>query len=424
MKILRFAGPVFFLLLAATGCVRLSPSTDILTTETVPLMDAELTPEKEEPQVIDDIAAGAGHSCLLTTTGRIECWGANQYGQLGGLDGPFHSLNETNNVIEGRPQDWVKANVSGLSGLATAISAGAYHSCASINGGGVQCWGWNAFGQLGDGTTSDRNAAVDVLGLDAQVVALSLGNAHTCALLETGKVNCWGSNEYGQLGNGSNQISLFPVAVQGLPARIIEITSGGSFTCALAEEGQLFCWGNGANGLFGDGKNDTCSKPVLVDGMGRDIEGIVAGEYHLCARTTNGEILCWGGLSSAEEFTSHSPLHVEDLTGSTEVLAAGSSHTCALTGVDGVKCWGDNYFGQLGDGSFSGSWKPVVAAAAGDDVFKITSGAGHLCALLMEGGVRCWGDCSSGQCGDDTLQWAWSLYPNHKYNFSMEYPSH
>jgi hypothetical protein len=157
--------------------------------------------------------------------------------------------------------------------------------------------------------------------------------------------------------------------------------------------------------------------------LGQDIDGIVAGEYHLCARTTSGEIFCWGGLSSAEEFSSRTPLTVGSLTGKTLQLDAGSGHTCALTTAGEVKCWGDNYFGQLGDGTYTSTLKPMNSVYAMDRVLKISSGSGHVCALIKAGDVRCWGDCSLGQCGDKALQWDWNPYENHKYLFSVDYPS-
>lgn len=376
---------------------------------------------KGEPQDFPDIAAGAGHSCLLTTTGRIECWGANQYGQLGGKDGPF-TLLENGPPFSGIPGGWAKANVRGLTEKAIAVSSGYYHTCALVGVGGAQCWGLNASGQLGDGTNIDSDTAVHVQGMDIPVTAIELGVSHSCALLETGEVRCWGDNEYGQLGNGTRDNSNIPVTVQGLSEKVVQIAAGGTFTCALTEDGKLYCWGSGLKGCIGEDTTETLLTPVLVDGLEQDIDLIVAGDYHLCARSTSGKILCWGALSSEDEFTSSSPFKVEELIGTVVQMAAGGGYTCALTTADGVKCWGDNYFGQLGDGTDLGSWEPVDAIGATDGVLKIASGSGHVCALRIGGSVKCWGDCSGGQCGDSTLQWNWSSYTSHKYYFSVDYP--
>lgn len=384
--------------------------------------DPEPTIQKGEPQDFPDIAAGAGHSCLLTTTGRIECWGANQYGQLGSKEGPFTSLEGGPPIVEGIPGDWVKANVRGVTDKATAIGSGYYHTCALVGVGGVQCWGRNDSGQLGDGTNVDSDTAVHVKGWDVAATAITLGAVHSCALLETGEVRCWGNNENGQLGNGTNQNSSIPVEVTELPDRVVQVVAGGVFTCALTQNGKLYCWGDGSNGRFGDGSTEIYRTPILVDGLEQDIDRIVAGDYHLCARSTSGEILCWGALSSEEEFTARTPFVVEELTGKVVQMAAGGGYTCALTTADGVKCWGDNYFGQLGDGTDLSSWEAIDVVGATDNVLRIAAGSGHVCALMMEGTVRCWGDCSSGQCGDSTLQWVWSSYTNHEYYFSVDYP--
>ncbi|MGB7876006.1 MAG: hypothetical protein WBL25_16615, partial [Anaerolineales bacterium] len=203
---------------------------------------------------------------------------------------------------------------------------------------------------------------------------------------------------------------------------VVQIAAGGMFTCALTVNGKLYCWGNGSNGRFCDSSMEVNPAPVLVEGFDQKIDLIVAADFHLSVRTTSGEILCWGSLSSDREFTSRTPFVVEGLTGTVVQMAAGGGYTCALTTADGVKCWGDNYFGQLGNGTDLGSWEPVDAIGATDNVLRIASGSGHVCALMIEGDVHCWGDCSFGQCGDSSLQWNWSTYTNQKYYFSIDYP--
>jgi alpha-tubulin suppressor-like RCC1 family protein len=414
---------VSILLLSAllNGCFSKHQASDSSSSESVPTSDMILIAQKGEPHDFPDIAAGAGHSCLVTTTGRIECWGGNQFGQLGGSDGPF-TLLENGPPFSGNPGSWAKANVRGLTGKALAVSSGYYHTCALVGVGGVQCWGRNISGQLGDGTNIDSDTAVHVQGMDVPVVAIDLGVSHSCALLEAGKVRCWGDNEYGQLGNGTRENSNIPVAVHGLPDKVVQIAAGGMFTCALTEDGRIYCWGNALTGRIGEDTRDSFSTPELIDGLEKDIDLIVAGDYHLCVRSTSGEILCWGALSSKDEFTARTPFIVEELTGTVAQMAAGGGYSCALTVADGVKCWGDNYFGQLGNGTDLGSWEPVDAIGAADNVLRIASGSGHVCALKMDGGVKCWGDCSTGQCGDSALQWAWSSYTNQKYYFSIDYP--
>jgi len=422
MSRIRLVVSILLLSTILNGCFAMQRDAVPSRPETISSSEITLDTKKGEPQDFPDIAAGAGHSCLVTTTGRVECWGGNQYGQLGGEDGPF-TLLENGPPFSGIPSGWAKANVRGLTGKATTVSSGYYHTCALMEFGGVQCWGWNISGQLGDGTNIDSDTAVHVQGMDVPVTAIALGASHSCALLETGEVRCWGENENGQLGDGTSKNSNIPVEVEGLEGRVVQVAAGVGFTCALTEEEKLYCWGNGSNGRFGEGSMEVYPAPVLVDGFDQEIDLIVAGDFHLCVRTTSGEILCWGSLSSDREYTSRTPLVVKELTGKVVGMTAGGGYICALTIEDGVKCWGDNYFGQLGNGTNLGSWEPVDVIGAADGILKVASGSGHVCALKMDGGVKCWGDCSFGQCGDSTLQWLWSSYTNRKYHFSIDYPN-
>jgi alpha-tubulin suppressor-like RCC1 family protein len=387
-----------------------------------PAATVEMTNEVKEPPEYANIAAGAAHTCMVTSQGKVQCWGANQFGQLGAEDSQLTPL-EYAPVVDGvNPENWALAGVRALDGRVTAIAAGYYHTCVLTESGGVWCWGRNNGGQLGDGTNTDRNGPVEVRGLDGGVVGLAAGADHTCALLEPGGMRCWGENGSGQLGDGTTHSSSTPVEVQGLPEGIVQIAAGTVFTCAFTNDHQIFCWGDGQMGRFGDGSTGFYPSPVVLEGLGDGVAAIVAGDYHLCALTRPGEVACWGALSSEQEFTSRKPFVVSGLSDEVVRLTAGGGHTCVLTTADGVKCWGDNYFGQLGNGGDLGSWEPVDAMGLTSGVLRVASGSGHVCALLIVGGVKCWGDCSNGQCGDSTLKWAWSTYTNRDYHFSLDYP--
>jgi len=228
--------------------------------------------------------------------------------------------------------------------------------------GGVKCWGDNAYGQLGDGTTTDSLTPVDVIGLASDVAAVDAGFSHTCARTTAGGVKCWGDNFSGQLGDGTTTDQAAPVDVSGLTSGVAAIAAGGAHTCALTTEGGLKCWGHNFYGQVGDGST-TASRPTPVDvsGLTSGVAAVVAGDSHTCALTTAGGVKCWGqnyygelgdGTTCCGD-PSHraTPANVSGLTSGVATIAAGTHHTCALTSAGGAKCWGNNQYGQLGDGT-------------------------------------------------------------------------
>ena len=269
------------------------------------------------------LAAGGNHTCALTSTGGVKCWGFNRFGQLGN-----DATTNSNQPVD----------VVGLSSGVVALSAGHIHTCALINTGSVKCWGRNNSGQLGDGTTTQRNTPVDVMGLSDAVVAISTGGHHTCVITDVGGVRCWGFGSSGQLGNAESYGSLVPVDVTGLGSGVASIASGYEHTCALLKAGGVKCWGNNGSGQLGDGTTVNSSTPVVVVGSGMSVLAIAAGHFHSCMLVSAGIIQCWGGYDA--------PLNI----GMVSVIAAGGYHTCVLLTDGGVQCWGRNNYGQLGNG--------------------------------------------------------------------------
>jgi len=175
-----------------------------------------------------------------------------------------------------------------------AIDAGWAHTCALTASGGVKCWGSNVDGELGDGTNTDRYTPVDVVGLSAGVQAIAAGNSHTCALTASSGVKCWGYNGYGQLGDGTNNTTSAPVDVVGLSSGVQAIAAGGHHTCALTASGGVKCWGSNVDGELGDGTTTDRSTPVDVVGLSSGVQAIAAGWGHTCALTASGGVKCWG----------------------------------------------------------------------------------------------------------------------------------
>jgi alpha-tubulin suppressor-like RCC1 family protein len=148
-----------------------------------------------------------------------------------------------------------------------SVSAGGYHTCAIVSGWKLLCWGWNAFGQLGDSTPTDRNAPVDVHWLAGTAANVSAGADFTCAIMRAGNLRCWGNNEFGQLGDGTTTVHHTPVDVIGLKYKVLLLAAGYYSTCAVTEDGRMKCWGNNLYGQLGNGGAVNSSVPVDVIGL-------------------------------------------------------------------------------------------------------------------------------------------------------------
>jgi hypothetical protein len=220
---------------------------------------------------------------------------------------------------------------------------GPFHTCAVTDTGAVRCWGRNGAGQLGDGTTRQRETPADVAGLAGPVRSIAAGINHTCALTEAGGVWCWGRNSSGQLGDGTRRERLVPTAVTGLADGVVAIGAGWNSSYALTDDGAVLSWGANDYGQLGDG-------------------------------TRTGRIV---------------PVPVAGLPPAT-ALAAGWEHACALT--DGsVWCWGFNSSWALGDGTDEDRWTPVPTLGLSEGVTAIAAGT-RTCAITRTGALRCWGE--------------------------------
>lgn len=290
-------------------------------------------------------------------------------------------------------------NGGSLSAHFSSLALGDEHSCVLTTNGDVKCWGGNTYGQLGDESKKSRTTPVKVVNLESNIRAISAAEAHTCALLATGGVKCWGEGRQGEIGDGSKLSRLSATSVNGLAGGVKAISTGGRHTCALLENGGVKCWGDNFYGQLGT--NDTVDRttPTDVSGLASGVSSISAGKGHTCASLTAGGMKCWGDnlygqLGDTTVKTQLLPTNVVGLSSSyirINAISASTSHTCALLSVGGVKCWGENNTGQLGDNTLINRKIPTSVTGLSTGVVGVSTGRWHTCALLAAGGVKCWG---------------------------------
>ena len=292
------------------------------------------------------VSAGNSHSCAVSTAGGVKCWGLSTLS-----DG-----STTNSAV---PVD-----VVGLGSGVKAVSAGLGYTCAVTLAGAVKCWGDNTYGQLGNGTTTSSAVPVGVVGLGSGVVAVSAGEFHSCAVTSAGAVKCWGHNAFGEVGDGTTAQSVAPVGVVGLGSGVVAVSASGFHSCAVTAGGSVRCWGRNPNGELGDGTTIDSAVPVGVVGLGSGVVAVSASRSDSCAVTSLGAVKCWGygDLGAGASTQSAVPVGVVGLGSGAVAVSAGGHHSCVRTSAGAVRCWGDNAQGELGVGATSESSVPVVVA--------------------------------------------------------------
>ncbi len=317
---------------------------------------------------VTGIAGGFAHSVAVTSTGAVLAWGKNYDGDLG-------NGSTTDSALP------VKAILpAGMK--ATAVAAGGDHSLALTTTGAVLAWGYNGYGQLGNGGTGSSSVPVVVsLPTGTKVTAIAAGALDSLALTTTGAVLAWGYNGDGDLGNGNKVSSDVPVTVK-LPTgtKVTAIAAGGYFCLALTTTGAVLAWGYNADGELGDGGTSSSDVPIKVRlpagtkvtkiAAGGALEGVgnaTVGPGHGLALTSTGAVLAWGynadgQLGDGNKANSDVPTEVKSLRGAgrkVAAIAAGQLDSLAVTSTGAVLAWGGNNFGQLGDASYAESGVPV-----------------------------------------------------------------
>jgi alpha-tubulin suppressor-like RCC1 family protein len=336
------------------------------------------------------VSAGGHHTCAIGSPPVVLCWGRNKDGQVG--NGTFSTSAQPAAV--------------GFESAVIDVVTGARHSCALAETGTVSCWGWNANGQLGAHVGEDkrltRPTSIDAAG---PFVKLAAGSAHNCALAANGGATCWGSDEIGQLGDGTDDGNGVPAA-----APFADITTGHAHTCAVTNAGAVWCWGWNAYGQLGPGIAITqCAQNVPCSVLPQRVEGLPAmktvraGFGFTCALSHDGRTYCWGlgiegQLGSGTRVSSDTPVALS-ADHRFITIEAGAAHACGITDAGEVWCWGANRNGQLGDGSRANRSSPTRVTMIERPVDHLSAGESHTCAILDDTRLACWGSAGDGRLG-------------------------
>jgi alpha-tubulin suppressor-like RCC1 family protein len=333
------------------------------------------------------ISSSVSTTCILLTSSQTKCWGEGSSGELGS-----QSAVDTHTPV----------SFPNLGAGVVEIAVGGNHACALLSAGTVKCWGSDGLGQLGNGAATASNPAPTNVSNLSGVTAIAAGHNHTCALVNTGEVKCWGRNNEGAVGSAGNPVTS-PATVSGLSG-VSAITAGKYHSCALLNTGAVKCWGYNSAGQLGNGNNTGGQTPVDVSGLS-SVSKISAGAETTCAVLSSGGARCWGlnnyGTLGNGQFSGNSnvPVTVSLMTTAAEI-SVGTAHACAVLRSGQVQCWGYNTNGQVGGGANRSS--PGDVSGSGS-AFKIAAGDKHTCAVLRTGGAQCWGINNSGQLGNGTF---------------------
>lgn len=339
------------------------------------------------------ISAGGMHTCAINSSNLAYCWGYNLYNQVG---------NSTSSEYTTIP-----VAVNGIAGTVTAIATGANHSCAINNSAAAYCWGYNYYGQLGNGSFSSPTSAGTVALLSSGVTYIGAGNYHTCAL-KNGTVYCWGSNSSGQLGIDSTVSSAsIPTPVVSLGS-ISALVVGGDSNCAL-DNGAVKCWGYNYNYAVGyPANNASLLQPYTLPSLSSGVTGLYGGNSFYCA-VVSGLYYCWGSGNYGEfalgsGVSTYIPTLTPFSTNISKLTSGGINSFGKVCAIDSGRpyCWGYNAYGEVGYGGTSPvSYMTPIQYLT--NVIDISIGQYHTCAISSSGKPYCWGNTTSGRTGIETI---------------------
>jgi alpha-tubulin suppressor-like RCC1 family protein/AraC-like DNA-binding protein len=353
----------------------------------VPGLGGDPTPvQVQTTQLFNSVSVGAEFTCALDVAGVAYCWGGNSLGQLG------------DNTYVDKPSP--HPIVSAL--RFTQLSSGKRHACGIAQGGSAYCWGSNLNGSLGNGNPALSYSPVPVsVSGGLTFSAISAGDDVTCGLTVDGHEYCWGSSSYGKIGDGTttgdNHYSPVSIALGTLTWR--SLGAGDSHTCAIVSTGPLYCWGRNNQNQLGTGIAGDRNVAGLVPAF--SFAAVAGGAVHTCAIRADGVMMCWGDNSVGQlgDGTQNQRQTPTAVLGGIRFsrVSAGLGHTCGVRAPQ-IYCWGHNLAGKLGTGNSLASNRPIATLFFGN-AQAIGVGWGHTCALDDVGTAYCWGDNQNGALG-------------------------
>ncbi len=395
------AGPITVALEGQpAGCLPAAPRSALLGAAAVDTIAFDLSCAPAPDVALD---AGFAHTCALDRLGAAYCWGAGGLGQLG--TGTTDSSRVPVAVAGGRSY--------------SAISTANNHACAIDATRTLYCWGSNAQGQLALGAGVAGALVPTAAVTPLRFTKISVGAEHSCGIAESGAAYCWGSGNDGKLGNAGFTSQPAPVAVFG-GLTWQSVAAGGAHSCGVTTGGVVYCWGTNITGALGNPSISQSPVPIPVQvPAGQTFREVVTGESQTCALTVAGPAYCWGTnvvgqLGNGSIISASSPTLVSSAA-NWAAIGMGAEptflgHVCGADVGGVVRCWGLGNVGQLGRDAtescfYLQPWPcgltPSVVPSLGAAVRAVTGGR-HSCALLITGGIWCWGDNGAGQLGDGT----------------------